>query len=120
MLSQSSKVEIAVDELMPLVKEIKSLQKKEEQYKKKIDRVTVLAKNPDLIGLMKNLSSLLPTSSYLDQMRMDKKDETIQIQGYTDDIGELTSKLKGLGESKLKSTSRRRDKTYFQLEINLK
>ena len=119
LLSLSGQVASAMEQIMPLVNEIKELQKKEEEYKATIDRISGMAKNPDLIIFFKNLSEKLPASSYLDQMRMDKRDGAIQVQGYTDDISELTSSLKGIGEAKLKSTSMRRNKTYFQLEITL-
>lgn len=119
LLSFRNQVDSRIEELMPLVKEMKKLQQDEELYKSQVDSLTGLGKNPDLIKFFADLSSKLPTSSYLDQMRLDKKQNAIQIQGYTEDIGDLTEKLKGLGDAKLKSTSRRRDKTYFQLEVSL-
>lgn len=118
LISLGNEVKHALEQVDPLVEEMKQLQKKEESYKAQIDRLTGLGKNPDFIKFFTDLTTKLPTSSYLDQMRLEKQG-AIHIQGYTEDISELTSKLKGLGETKLKSTSRRRDKTYFQVEIGL-
>jgi hypothetical protein len=118
LISLGNEVKHALEQVDPLVEEMKQLQKKEESYKAQIDRLTGLGKNPDFIKFFNDLTTKLPTSSYLDQMRLEKEG-AIHIQGYTDDISELTSKLKSLGETKLKSTSRRRDKTYFQVEISL-
>lgn len=105
--------------LMPIVKEVKELSAKERQLEEYVQKIEGLGANPDLIAFLKNITEALPKTSYLDQMRMDKKQNAIIVQGYTEDISELTGKLQAMGEAKLKSTSRRRNRTYFNVEINL-
>ena len=68
---------------------------------------------------MEKMTTELPDSAYLDQMRMDSRQKSISIQGYTSDISALTAKLQDMGEAKLKSTSRRKNQTYFNVEISL-
>jgi hypothetical protein len=50
---------------------------------------------------------------------MDNRNNSIHIQGYTNDINELTANLQNVGNAQLKSTSSRRNKTYFHVEITL-
>jgi hypothetical protein len=52
-------------------------------------------------------------------MRKDPTGNAISMQGYTGDIAELTASLRSLGDAKLKSTSRRQNQTYFDVEVNL-
>jgi hypothetical protein len=108
-----------ISEIMPRVREIDTLRAQEKQLTKDIERIQELSKSQDLITFLKRLNDELPKTSFLDQLRMDQNKNTIHIQGYTEDIGELTAKLQAIGQTKLKSTSRRRDETYFQLEISL-
>lgn len=108
-----------IGKIMPHVREINTLRAQEKQLTKDIDRLQELSKGQDLITFLKRMNDELPKTSFLDQLRLDQDKNTIHIQGYTEDIGELTAKLQALGQIKLKSTSRRRNETYFQLEISL-
>ncbi len=118
--STSWQVEEEINKIMPLVKELNALQEQDQKLTAALDRIERIGSNPDLISLLAQLTSNLPRASYLDQIRMDKQTGAVQIQGYTDDIGSLTTSLQSLGDITLKSTSRRKNQTYFQLEINLK
>jgi len=111
-------VDSRIKAVQPLVKEVNALQG---QVKALEDKSQTIAQfqNPDLIDLLAKLTSELPQHSYLDLIRLDKDQKAINIMGYTDDIGELTTKLQVFGEVKLKSTSRRKNKTYFHLETSL-
>ena len=108
-----------ISEIMPKVKEIKSLRAREKKLTEDIEKIQELSKSPDLITFLKKMNDELPKTSFLDQLRLDQNKNTIHIQGYTEDISELTARLQALGQTKLKSTSRRRNETYFQLEISL-
>ena len=114
-----SQLEAQISELSPRVKEINSLQDREQELQEYTKRFEELGANPDLITFMEQLTTELPANSYLAQMRMDPAGQTISMQGYTEDIGELTSSLQQLGETKLKSTSRRKNQTYFDVEVSL-
>ena len=61
----------------------------------------------------------MPTNSYVDQLRLDEKTNVVSIQGYTDEVSGLTTKLQEVGSAQLKSTSSRQNKTYFNVEISL-
>jgi hypothetical protein len=115
----SKRVDAEIAKLQPQVKVIGRQSSSELDQQKIIERLESLGKNPDLIKLFSELSLKLPSSSYLDQIRMDKKSNAIFIHGYSDDISELTTNLQSLGEVRLKSTSRRKNKNYFQVEISL-
>lgn len=106
-----------IEKIMPAVKEVKQLQSREQELKAAIGNFEKLGENPDLISFLKELTDKLPSGSYLDQMQLDKREGAIQLRGYTEDVSALTAKLKALGEIKLKSTSRRRNQTYFNVEI---
>ena len=116
----NKQVDHEIANLQPQIKAISKQSSSELDQQKIIERLESLGKNPDLIKLFSELSIKLPASSYLDQIRMDKKSDAIFIHGYSDDISELTTSLQSLGEVRLKSTSRRKNKNYFQLEITLK
>lgn len=116
--STAAHVEAEISKIMPKVKEMNSLQNQEKELTASIERINSIGSNPDLLGLFGKLTKQMPKSSYLDQIRMDKKTGTIHIQGYTDDIGNLTSGIQGEGDITLKSTSRRKNQTYFQVEIS--
>ena len=105
--------------MAPLAREARQLRSKEEQLNHYLGEFMAVGQNPDLITFLDTLTRSLPESAYLDQLRMDSKDKAVVIQGYTDDINALTAKLTEMGEAKLKSTSRRRNQTYFNVEINL-
>lgn len=116
----SSQVEAEIASLQPTMKKIKALGSKETQSQKEIARLEEIGKNPDLLALLSNLTSKLPSSAYLEQLRLEKKEAAIlYLDGYADDMGEMSASLQGFGEASLKSTSRRNNKNYFQMEINL-
>lgn len=115
----SGRVDAEIAKLQPAIKQIGQLGTREQNLDKSIARLTGLGKNPDLILLFSQLTEKMPRSAYLDQIRMEKKTGAIYIHGFADDIGELTASLQGVGEVQLKSTSRRNNKNYFQVEINL-
>lgn len=117
--SMDNQVNQSIEAIMPLVNEMKEMRLKEEEHLQSIASFEEIGGNFDLISLLKNLTDELPKSSYVDQMRMDGKNNSIQIQGYTDDINELTTNLQNVGDAQLKSTSRRKNKTYFHVEITL-
>jgi hypothetical protein len=110
---------LEINEILPKVQEIKELNAREQQLKEDIETIKNLSGNPDLIDFLQKLTAVLPASSFLDQLRLDKNTNTIQLQGYTEDISELTTKMQSLWQTKLKSTSSRRNETYFQMEISL-
>jgi hypothetical protein len=112
-------VDSEIAKIMPTVEEVKKLQEQEKQLSASLQTIQEIGQNYDFIRIFQQLTQKLPPGSYLDQVRMDKKTTALVIQGYTDDIGSLTTGLQGIGDVKLKSTSRRKDKTYFQLEITL-
>jgi hypothetical protein len=107
-----------INAIMPQVREVKKLRAQEQEFTKAIGRLDSMGSNLDLITLLAKLTAELPLSSYLDQIRLDPKDNKIHLEGYTEDVGELTAKLQTVGETQLKSTSRRKDKTYFHVEIS--
>ncbi len=118
--STSSRVEAEIAKLQPTMKKINALSSKESNSQKEIDRLEEIGKNPDLLSLLTNLTNTLPPSAYLDQLRLEKKEAAIlYLDGYADDMGEMSTSLQGLGEVSLKSTSRRNNKNYFQMEIVL-
>lgn len=117
--SYAARVDGEIEKMAPLVREVRELHSKEAQLNRYLDEFAELGQNPDLIPFMENLTRDLPESAYLDQMRMDSKNKAVTVQGYTDDINALTAKLQEMGDAKLKSTSRRKNQTYFNVEISL-
>lgn len=116
----SSRVEAEIASLQPTMKKISALGSKESLSQKEIARLEEIGKNPDLLALLTNLTNTLPPSAYLEQFRMEKKEAAIlYLDGYADDMGEMSTSLQGLGAVSLKSTSRRNNKNYFQMEITL-
>lgn len=114
----TDQVDTEIKAVLPMVKEVNKLQA---QVKMLGETTQVIEhfQNPDLISYLSKLTSELPQHSYLDLIRLDKDQKTINIMGYTDNVGELTARLQIFGDAKLKSTSRRQNKTYFHLETNL-
>ena len=106
-----------IAETMPLIKETEKLRLKEKKLLKNEERLKNLGQNFDLITFLASLTKVLPDTAYLDQLRLDQKTGAVNIQGYTEDITGLTKKMQGLGDAKLKSTRRRKNKTYFHVEI---
>ena len=116
----SNRVEAEIASLQPAMKKFGALVGKESKSRKEIARLEEIGKNPNLLVLLANLTGKLPPSAYLDQLRMEQKEAAIlYLDGYADDMGEISAGLQGLGEVRLKSTSRRNNKNYFQMEINL-
>ncbi|MEN8257565.1 MAG: hypothetical protein ABFS09_06845 [Thermodesulfobacteriota bacterium] len=89
------------------------------KLKNKLDDYRAMGTNKDLIAFMANISKKLPSTAYLDQLRIDQKTQTITIQGYTRDLHELTAQIPNLGSATLKSTLKRRNQTYFHLEVSM-
>lgn len=108
-----------LEEIMPLVNEMKELRAKEEDHLTALAQMETMGTNFDLIDFISQLTTEMPVSSYVDQMRMDSKNNTANIQGYTDDVNALTTALQAIGETQLKSTSQRKNKTYFNVEISI-
>ncbi|MEN8142216.1 MAG: hypothetical protein ABFQ82_01300 [Thermodesulfobacteriota bacterium] len=111
--------ESEIAELTPLVRKVNEAKKQIDGVVAFLDQAARIGKNPDVITFMDKLTGALPGGSYLDQLKFDAKKNIMTIYGYTDDVSELTTKLQEVGESRLKSTSRRRNMTYFQVEMVL-
>lgn len=116
-LTALKKLDTEIATLRPGVKEVEKLRIEEKQLVDAIGRIEAIGANFDIIRFLEKATRALPENSYLDQMRMDDKTGDIQLQGYTADIAALTAKLDALGNAKLKSTSRRKNQTYFHVEI---
>jgi len=109
-------------EIAALLPKVGEVDKTKAQIKKVEAFVATLAEvgsNPDLIGVIRLLTDDLPADAYLDQFKFESQSRLLTIGGYANDLNELTGKLKPLGEVRLKSTSRRKDRNYFQVEIAL-
>ncbi len=115
-INAASRVEQEISNIMPQVREVAALEKKEVDLRKAVEVVKDF-QNPDLINFLGKLTAELPDNSYLDLIRLDKDQEAIRVMGYTENVGDLTLKLQALGDTKLKSTSRRKNQTYFHVEI---
>lgn len=105
--------------LKPLVAEVDKTRAKIKVVDGFVATMNKIGKNSDLITVISALTGGLPEDAYLDQFRFDSKDRVVTINGYANDLTALTGKLQGLGEVRLKSTSRRKDRVYFQVEIVL-
>jgi len=117
--TQISQAEATIASLLPLVAEVDKTKAKLKTVEGLVASLRGIGKNPDLIGIMHSLTSELPAEAYLDQFRFDGKARVMIINGYANNLTELTDKLKNLGEVRLKSTSRRKDRNYFQVEVVL-
>lgn len=117
--TQIKQTEAKISSLKPMVAEVDKTKVQVKKVEEFVATVTGIGKNPDLIGIMQTLTSDLPGDAYLDQFKFDSKGRLLTINGYANDLTELTEKLKNLGEVRLKSTSRRKDRNYFQVEIAL-
>ncbi|MBU0482371.1 MAG: hypothetical protein KKG47_14860 [Proteobacteria bacterium] len=114
-----SETEAEIARLAPVMMEVSELRREIKKNKDFLAGVQGLEANTDLISFLTRLTEELPETSYLDQLQLNGKEKVVVIQGYTDNVGELTEKLQVLGETRLKSTSRRKNRTYFQVEIGL-
>lgn len=117
--AQIKQTDAEIAALMPLVDEVKKTKGEIKKVEAFVSTMTAIGKNPDLIGVMQTLTGEMPDEAYLDQFRYDGKARLLNINGYANDLTGLTDKLKNLGEVRLKSTSRRKDRNYFQVEIAL-
>jgi hypothetical protein len=117
--TQITRTEKEIASLMPLVAEVDKTKAQIKKVEGFVTTMTDIGKNPDLIVIMQVLTSDLPVDSYLDLFKFDSNARLITLNGYANDLNELTDKLKNLGEVRLKSTSRRKDRNYFQVEIAL-
>lgn len=114
-----SRVETELSAIAPQIENLKHLQAREQKLRTYQKRIEAVGKNPDLIAFLAQLTKELPKNSYLAQMRMDPNHHAISMQGYTKDIGALTTGLQKLGDTKLRSTSRRLNRTYFDVEVSV-
>lgn len=117
--TQITHTEKEIAALMPLVAEVDRTKAQIKKVEGFVATLTEIGKNPDLIRVLQTLTSDLPGDAYLDQFKFDNKARLLTVNGYANDLNELTDKLKNLGEVRLKSTSRRKDRNYFQVEIAL-
>ena len=113
------KADREITRLEPLVREVKETRKRIRQTEDFLELVGELKGNPQLFPFLENLTMTLPEGSYLNQLQINVLEGTAVINGFTDNIGELTEKLQSVGETRLQSTSRRKNMTYFQVEISL-
>jgi hypothetical protein len=112
-------VEAQLAAFSPEMDEFDQLRGREQQLRDEARRMEEVGSNPDLITFFHRLTEVLPGNSHLAQMRKDPGADSISIQGYTQDIADLTASLQSMGEAKLKSTSRRQNRTYFDVEVKL-
>jgi len=112
-------VDEEIASLMPLVQEVNAIKGAIRKSAEFLDLVAEIGGNPEFISFLEKLTDELPEEAYLDQIQLDAEQNSVSIQGFTDNVGELTEKLQVLGEPQLKSTSRRKNRTYFQVEISL-
>jgi hypothetical protein len=117
--THNAQVNREIEAIMPLVTEMKDLRQKEESSLKAISQIEGIGKNFDLIQFLQKLTTVMPADSYVDQLRLDEKTNILSLQGYTDEVSILTTKLQEIGAAQLKSTSKRQNKTYFNVEITL-
>lgn len=106
-----------ISAIMPQVKVVNALLSRQEKLEQQLAAFREIGGNPDIVGFLAKLSTQLPPGAYLDQLRVEKRQGSYLIEGYAGDIASLTAALQGLGEVKLKSTSRRQDQNYFLIEI---
>lgn len=112
-----NRIETLQAELAPELQEVKKLKKQHTAQANKLKSYESIVKNKDLINLFATLTQELPKSSYLEQLRLDKKTGAIHIQGYTTSLTELTASLQMIGDATLESTRKRKGQTYFQIEV---
>ncbi len=117
--AQIKQTEVEIASLTPLIAEVDKTRAQIKKVEEFVATITNIGKNSDLIAIMSDLTSGLPEDAYLDQFKYDSKGRLLAINGYANDLTALTAKLEKLGEVRLKSTSRRKDRTYFQVEIAL-
>lgn len=115
---QADQLEDRIVELLPAVKEADSLQGQKKELAASLEGLKKIGVNFDLLDFLTRATAILPDNSYLDQIRLEHRGGPIHLHGYSgDDISFLTEKLETLGKVKLRSTRRRKNMTYFQVEI---
>lgn len=114
-----TKAEKEIARLQPLVREVEKTKEQIRQTEEFFDLVSKIKGNPDPFAFLEKLTMELPEGSYLNQLRFTASEGVVVINGFTNNVGELTEKLQSVGESRLQSTSRRQNMTYFQVEISL-
>ncbi len=115
---QADQFDGRIVEILPAVKEADRLQGQSKELAESLEGLKKIGVNFDLLDFLARTTSALPDNSYLDQIRLEHRGGPIHLQGYSDDdISSLTEKLETLGKVKLRSTRRRKNKTYFQVEI---
>lgn len=114
-----NQVDRQIEKIMPVVNEMKELRLEEEELLKAITQMGSIGSSFDFITFLISLTREMPSSSYVDQLRFDKQNNSVHVQGFTEDVSALTTELQVIGETQLKSTSRRKNKTYFHVEISL-
>jgi hypothetical protein len=116
---QINRADKEITRLQPLVRKAKKTKERIRQTEDFLDLVSKMKGNPDLFSFLEKLTLALPVGSYLNQLRLTAAEGTVVINGFTDNVGDLTEKLQTVGEARLQSTSRRKNMTYFQVEISL-
>lgn len=116
----NTRLQAEIQEILPHVKEVEQLRLEDQQLSGSVDKIEGIGQNFDIIRFLEKVTNVLPSNCYLDQIRLDQKTGDISLQGYTDDLTTLTTELENLGQAKLKSTRRRKNKTYFHVEVNSK
>jgi Tfp pilus assembly protein PilN len=114
-----SQADQEIGRLQPLVGKVKRTKDQIRQTEQFLASVARMKGNPDLFAFLASLTLALPEGSYLNQLQFTAGKDSVVINGFTDNIGDLTEKLQAVGESRLQSTSRRQNMTYFQVEISL-
>ncbi|MEN8134914.1 MAG: hypothetical protein ABFS18_05190 [Thermodesulfobacteriota bacterium] len=117
---QINRADQEIARLQPLVRKAKKAKKQIRQTEAFLDLVSKMKGNPDLFIFLEKLTLALPEGSYLNQLRLTAAEGLVVINGFTDNVGDLTEKLQTVGEARLQSTSRRKNMTYFQVEISLR
>lgn len=115
--NQINQIENFRQKMAPQLSELKKLNKQQARQSLKLQSYANIGKNKNLLSLLSNLSQNLPITSHLDQLRLDKKTGAIHIQGYTSNLGALTTSLQAIGNATLESTHKRRNQTYFKIEV---
>ncbi len=110
-------LQVEVEKSQPVIQQIEQLNIKEKELTASLERLENIGQNFDIIGFLDKVTQKLPENCYLDQIRMEKKTGAVHLQGYTEELSQLTAVLETLDQAKLKSTRRRKNKTYFHVEI---
>ncbi len=114
----SRELDSRIAALAPVVSKARDEARRQRELREFIDAYDRIGANPDIFGVLASLTRVMPAHSYLDQLQYDGGRGVYLLRGFTRDVGELTTVLeKEFGRAKLKSTSRRAGKLYFQIEL---